>query len=256
MLRLSANLSFLFTELPFRKRFAAAADAGFEGVEFLFPYDMDANELADLARGNGLEIVLFNVSPGDWDGGYRGLAGVAGAEADFRARFGQALEYARSLGCRRLHVMAGLTQHGANEETLIANLMWAAPLAAEQSVTLLVEPINGKDMPGYLVRTTEQAIGLLSTVAAANVLLQLDLYHRHIEEGDVAEALAMPVARIGHIQIAGPPDRGEPIPSELDVPGLFKRIDEMGYRGWVGCEYRPRGTTLEGLNWRSAAGLG
>lgn len=250
MPRLCANLSFLFTDLPFKSRFAAAAQAGFRGVEFLFPYDEDPEELRALALDNGLEIVLFNIWPGDWDDGWRGLAGVPGREAEFRERFDQALGYARTMGVKRLHAMAGLVAHGAEERTYVSNLVDAARKSAGDAVSILVEPINGHDMPGYLVTRTAQAAEIIAATGADNVRLQLDLYHRHMEEGDVARAVAETAGIVGHYQIAGPPDRGEPAPSDFDVAGLFALIDAQGYDGWVGCEYRPRQDTLSGLLWR------
>lgn len=249
MPRFAANISFLFTELPFKERFQAAADAGFEGVEFLFPYDEPANELASLAMQAGVEVVLFNIWPGEWEAGDRGLAGVHGKEGEFSERLDQALEYADALGCRQLHAMAGLTTKGANEETLIANLKMAADKAASFGVTLLTEPINTRDMPGYLVTKTSQARRLIDAIGKPNVRLQFDLYHRHIEEGGVAQAIDEFADITNHYQIASPPDRGEPGEGELDFQDLIALIDATGYQGWIGCEYRPRRETHAGLNW-------
>ena len=183
MPRFSANISFLFTELPFKARFQAAAEAGFKGVEFLFPYEDPAEELASLAESAGVEVVLFNIWPGDWEAGDRGLAGVPDKADEFFKRLDQALRYANALGCSQLHAMAGLTTKGANEATLIANLKTAADKAADYGVTLLTEPINTRDMPGYLVTQTAQARRIIEDVGKPNVRLQFDLYHRHIEEG-------------------------------------------------------------------------
>ncbi len=259
MPRFSANLSFLFTEVPFQNRFKVAADAGFKGVEFLFPYEWPAEELAGLAAENGLEIVLFNIWPGDWDQGWRGLAGVPGQEQVFLERLDQALGYARKLGCRRLHAMAGLKAHGANYETLTANLRLAARQAAADGVIILTEPINRRDMPGYLVHRTSQARDVIAAVGAANLRLQFDLYHRHIEEGRVAEAIKEFGGMAAHYQIAAPPDRGEPVIGSsdgggLDYAPLFKLIDDTGFDGWIGCEYRPRGETKAGLGWLKDVG--
>lgn len=250
MPRLAANLSLMFTEAAFLDRFAAAARAGFRGVEFLFPYELPAGEIRARLDEHGLQQVLFNVSPGDWAAGERGLGALAGREDQFQRALEQALDYAQALGCPMLHVMSGLEQHGARRAVLEANLAWAAPIAATAGVTLLVEPINSFDIPGYFLTRTADAAAIIASVGAPNVGLQLDLYHRARMEGDVAGAVDRyrPITR--HYQIAGPPDRGEPIPSELDVPALFAAIDAGGYAGWVGCEYRPRGRTEDGLGWR------
>ncbi|KUO55845.1 MAG: hydroxypyruvate isomerase [Alphaproteobacteria bacterium BRH_c36] len=252
MPRFSANLSFLFTELPFRERFKAAADAGFKGVEFLFPYDEPAEQLDSLARDNRLEVALFNVWPGDWEAGERGLAGVPGREDEFARRLEQALGYAQVLGCSRLHVMAGLETQGANEATLIGNLQRACVVAAGYDVKLLCEPINRKDMPGYLVHRTAQARGIIEAVETGDVCLQFDCYHREVEEGDTVAAIAAFAGLTAHYQIASPVDRGEPDAGELDYRAVFSAIDATGYTGWVGCEYRPRAGTREGLKWRAA----
>lgn len=255
MPRFSANIDFLFTELTFRERFEAAAMAGFRGVEFLFPYDVPAEELAILARDNGLEVVLFNIWPGDWDQGWRGLAGVPGKEEEFADRLKEALGYARMLGCRRLHAMAGLAAQGANVETLIGNLRLAAGEAAADGIAILIEPINHKDMPGYLIHQTVQARDIIQSVGAPNVRLQLDLYHRHMAEGDVAEAISEYHDITAHYQIAGPPDRAEPDSRDLDYGELFRLIDANGYEGWIGCEYRPRAGTAAGLAWTRELGV-
>lgn len=255
MPRLAANLSFLFTELAFLDRFEAAAAAGFTGVEFLFPYAWPAAEIKRRLDDHGLELALFNISPGDWDKGERGLAGLPGREAEFRAAVAVALDYARALGCRRVHAMAGLEAHGATLPTYVHNLAHAAERARADGIDILIEPINTFDMPGYLLARTHAAAEIIAGIGATNLRLQLDIYHRHRMEGHTAEAIRDYAPLVGHYQIAGPPDRGEPIPSELDVPALFKAIDATGYGGFVGCEYRPRAGTLAGLGWRTAAGI-
>jgi 2-dehydrotetronate isomerase len=255
MPRFSANISFLFTELPFRERFKAAAEAGFQGVEFLFPYDEPAEELAALAQGNGLEVVLFNIWPGAWDEGWRGLAGVPGQEGEFARRLDEARVYARALNCRRLHAMAGLESQGANLETLVGNLRFAAAEAAADGVVILTEPINRKDMPGYLVHRTDQARDIIAQVGEPNVRLQFDCYHRHVEEGSADTAICEFADLTAHYQVAGPPDRGEPDHGELDYAAIFQLIDGTGYGGWVGCEYRPRNGTLQGLSWVEELGV-
>ena len=249
MPKFAANVSLMFTELPFLERFKAAADAGFKGVEMLFPYAWSDAEIKAKLADNDLQLVLFNIYPGAWDDGERGLTGVKGREADFEAAVDQALDYAIALGCRKLHAMAGLKSHGANQKTYLANLEKAAARAENHGVDILIEPINTHDFPGYLLNTTQDAVDIIHAVGATNLGLQFDLYHRHMMEGEVPRALDQfgPFAR--HIQVAGPPDRGEPIPSQVDFIPLFQKIDASGYKGWIGCEYKPRAGTSEGLSW-------
>lgn len=245
----------LFAEVAFLDRFAAAARAGFDGAEFLFPYAWQAKDIKERLEATGLELVLFNISPGDWDNGERGLAALPGREDQFARALDQALGYADALGCRRLHAMSGLETQGASRDVLVANLAKAASAAARHGIDILIEPINTFDMPGYFLTRTADAAAIIRDVGASNVRLQLDLYHRHRMEGDVMGAIETHGFLVGHYQIAGPPDRGEPIPSELDVPALFRAIDATGYQGWIGCEYRPRSGTLAGLSWREASSL-
>lgn len=245
----------LFTEVAFLDRFAAAARAGFDGAEFLFPYAWQAKDIKERLEATGLELVLFNISPGDWDNGERGLAALPGREDQFARALDQALAYADALGCRRLHAMSGLETQGASRDVLVANLAKAASAAARHGIDILIEPINTFDVPGYFLTRTADAAAIIRDVGASNVRLQLDLYHRHRMEGDVMGAIETHGCLVGHYQIAGPPDRGEPIPSELDVPALFRAIDATGYQGWIGCEYRPRSGTLAGLSWREASSL-
>lgn len=260
MPRFAANLSLLYTELPFLDRFAAAAADGFEAVEFLFPYAWPADELAARLRDHGLQQVLFNAPPGDWDGGERGLACLPGREAEFAAGIDRALTYARALGCPRLHVMAGLVPAGLAPEqarrTYVANLRETAPRAAEAGVQLLIEPINPRDMPGFFLSRQDQAHALIDEIGQPNVGVQMDLYHTQIVEGDLAMKIRrfVPGGRVGHIQIAGVPERHEPDVGELNYPYLFRLLDELGYGGWIGCEYRPQrgavpGGTRDGLGW-------
>lgn len=245
----------LFAEVAFLDRFAAAARAGFDGAEFLFPYAWQAKDIKERLEATGLELVLFNISPGDWDNGERGLAALPGREDQFARALDQALGYADALGCRRLHAMSGLETQGASRDVLVANLAKAASAAARHGIDILIEPINTFDVPGYFLTRTADAAAIIRDVGASNVRLQLDLYHRHRMEGDVMGAIETHGFLVGHYQIAGPPDRGEPIPSELDVPALFRAIDATGYQGWIGCEYRPRSGTLAGLSWREASSL-
>lgn len=260
MPRFAANLSLLFTDLPFPERFAAAAACGFAGVEFQFPYAFPAADIRARLADAGVTPVLFNVSPGDFAAGDRGLAAVPGREAEFRASLDQALDYAAIIGCRQLHVMAGLTPPGAPpgdaEAIYVANLQHAADLAARQNLTLLIEPLNARDNPGYFLRTTGQAVAILERVARANVKLQFDLYHCQISEGDLAQHARDLLPHYAHVQIANVPGRHEPDRGEINYPFLFDLLDEIGYAGWVGCEYRPAGDTVTGLRWARRWGIG
>ena len=253
MPRFAANLSLLFTELSLPARFAAAAGAGFEAVELQFPYALSCGELAASLEANGLRLVLFNAPAGDFEaGGERGLAALRGREAEFRTSLLQALDYATVSGCPRVHVMSGLVHQGANRDTLVENLRWACPIAEAAGVTLLLEPINGRDFPGYLLQRTVEAVAIIGLVGSTNLRLQFDLYHRQIMEGDLIAALREYLPLIAHVQIAQPPDRGEPDAGEIHYPGVLGALDRLGYEGWVGCEYRPRGRTLDGLGWMDA----
>jgi hydroxypyruvate isomerase len=247
MPRFAANLTTMFTERPFLERFEAAAAAGFGAVEFLFPYDRPAAELRAALDVAGLELALFNAPPGDWEAGERGLAALPGREADFRAAFAWALDYAEVLRPARLHVMAGLATGPAAREAYVANLAWAAEAADGQGLT--IEPINSRDMPGYHLATSADAISVLEAVGAGNIGLQFDIYHAQIMEGDLTRRIERLMPRIAHVQIAGVPDRHEPDEGEVSYPHLFRLLDRLGYAGFVGCEYRPRGQTEEGLGW-------
>ena len=262
MPKFAANLSFLYNELPFLDRFEAAAKDGFKAVEYLFPYEWPEAELAARLRDNGLQQVLFNAPPGDWDGGERGIACLPGREADFRAGIQKALSYAKALSCPRVHVMAGLVPEGIERDTLqptyIANLNWAAVEAAKQGVGLLIEPINTRDIPRFFLNRQDQAHEIIDAVGALNLQVQMDLYHCQIVEGDVAMKLRkyLPTGRVGHLQIASVPERNEPDRGELNYAYLFALIDALsadcGWDGWLGCEYRPRTTAHEGLGWMKA----
>ena len=246
MPRFAANLSTMFTERPFMARFDAAAAAGFEAVEFLFPYAHPAAEIRGALERNGLALALFNTPPGDWQAGERGLAALAGREAEFRDSIALALDYAAVLQPHRLHVMAGLAQ-GAARAVYLANLAYAAKVAAGQG--LCIEPINSRDMPGYHLNNSTDAVAVLDAVAAVNLGLQFDLYHAQIMEGDLTQRLNRLMPRIVHIQVAGVPDRHEPDTGEVNYPHLFAELDRLEYEGYVGCEYRPAGRTEDGLGW-------
>lgn len=247
MPRFAANLSMMFTEHAFLDRFAAAGAAGFEAVEFLFPYAETAADVRAALDGAGLKQALFNCPPGDWDAGERGMSAIPGREAEFREAIGKALDYAAVIAPDRLHIMAGLAEGPEAEATYVENLKWAAAQAPER--TFLIEPINSRDMPGYFLSTSTQGLRILDAVGAPNLKLQFDLYHTQIMEGDLTKRLESLIDRVGHIQIAGVPDRHEPDRGELNYPALFETLDRLGYDGWIGCEYRPAGRTEDGLGW-------
>ncbi len=258
MPRFAANLSMMYGEYPFPERFAAAAADGFRAVEYLFPYEYPAEKLASWLRAQGLTQVLLNAPPGDWAAGERGLAALPGKEAEFRAGMRTALEYSQTLACPRVHVMAGVqpdtVKRPAMRQTFIANLAWAAELAAPTGTQLMIEPINTRDMPGYFLNRQDEAHAIVDEIASPTVKVQMDLYHCQIVEGDVSMKLRKyldPSGRknVSHIQIAGVPARNEPDHGELDYEYLFDLIDELAFDGWIGCEYRPRAGTSEGLAW-------
>lgn len=254
MPRFCANLSFLFADVAFPERFARAARAGFQGVEYLFPYDYPAREIAGWLKDNQLEQVLFNLHAGDWAAGERGLACLPGREAEFRETVGQARDYALALGCRRVHCLSGLTPAGTDPEEVrqiyLDNLRYCARRMAEVGIEVLIEPINSKvDMPGYWLDTPAQAFALQAELAEPNLRVQLDLYHAQVMAGDLARTLERHLPQIGHIQIADNPGRHEPGSGEIAYPYLFRRLDELGYTGWIGCEYKPRAGTEAGLEW-------
>jgi hydroxypyruvate isomerase len=259
MPRFAANLSFLFTELPLPERFGAAAAVGFKGAELLFPYDLDAVDIAKAFRDCGIEPVLFNTPPGDWEAGERGLAALPGAEERFRQSLEVAIHYARAVGNGRLHMMAGIPPEGAApadcDAVFVENLRLAANLAAPHGITVLIEPINPIDIPGYFLTRQDHAMRLLDAAGRDNTALQMDFYHCARVEGDPGNCFRRNFPHIGHIQIASVPERNEPDTGDLDYRPLFTLIDEMDYRGWVSCEYRPRGGTLEGLGWARAWGI-
>ena len=253
MLKFAANLSFLYNEVEFLSRFASAARDGFQGVEFLFPYAHPAEEIATRLQDNGLEQVLFNCPPGDWKAGDRGMAIYPEREAECLEGVAQALEYARVLRCPRIHLLAGIAPSDAPRallrETFIGNLHKAATLAAESGVTVLIEPINTRDIPGYFLNTQAEADEILAQVNRPNVGLQMDLYHCQIVEGDVSMKIRRYFTRVRHVQIAGVPERHEPDVGEVNYPYHFALLEELGYAGWIGCEYRPRAATAAGLKW-------
>ena len=260
MPKFAANLSMMYNEVPFTERFAAAAADGFQGVEYLFPYAWQPEELKALLEQHGLQQVLFNAPPGDWDGGERGLAALPGREAEFREGIALALNYAQVLGNRLIHVMAGILPDGADplayRNTYLNNLSYAADLAEQAGCRILIEPINHADMPGYFLRYQAQAAEICAELKHPALAVQFDIYHCQRTEGSLShwlqDGLAREYGQIAHIQLAGYPGRHEPDTGEIHYPFLFQRMDELAYSGWVGCEYRPQGNTSAGLGWLRA----
>jgi hydroxypyruvate isomerase len=253
MPKLAANLSMMFAEHEFLDRFEAAARAGFSAVEYLFPYAHPKEAILERLRQHGLEQALFNLPPGDWDAGERGLAIHPDRVSEFRDGVGRAIDYATALGCKRLHAMAGVAPSGVHparlREIYVQNLKYAAEQAAKVGITMLIEPINSRDVPGYYLVTSTQALAVIGAVGISNLRLQYDIYHAQIMEGDIAHTLERNLGVIGHIQIADTPGRHEPGTGEINYGFLLGFMDKVGYAGWVGCEYRPLAGTLEGLGW-------
>lgn len=253
-MRLSANLSFLFTELPFLDRFAAAAAAGFHGVEYMFPYAYAPEVLRDKLDAAGLGQVLFNLPAGDWEAGERGIACLPGRQEEFRRGLAQAIDYAKKLGCRRLNCLAGIRPAGTSDaacfSVMRANLAEAAEATAAEGIRLLVEPINSRvDMPGFWLDTPEKAMALIEAVGHPNLALQFDVYHAQIMGGDLTRRLLAMLPAVQHVQIADHPGRHEPGTGEIHYPFVLERLEAAGYSGWVGCEYRPSRDTVGSLAW-------
>jgi hydroxypyruvate isomerase len=255
MPRFAANLNFLFTELPLLDRFEASAKAGFKAVEIGNPYEASASDIAARLEGNGLALALINTTAGDAGKGERGRSALAGREKDFAADMETALGYCAATGCKLIHIMAGLVHQGARRDTFVANLKTASRKAAAAGVGVVIEPINRRDIPGYFLNKLPEARAVIHEVAEPNLGLQFDLYHRQIEDGDVAVAMKEYAGLTRHYQIANPPDRGEPDEGEMNYRWLLQQIDAGGYTGWVGCEYKPRRGTVEGLQWAAACGV-
>lgn len=252
MPKFAANLSMLFTEVPFLDRFAAAREAGFDAVEYLFPYDYPAADLRAKLDEHGLTQALFNLYPGDWAGGEKGFAALPGREEEFRASVDQALEYAQVLDCPKLHAMAGIPgdpTDPVHTETYVANMKYLGDRAAEAGRLICIEPLNPYSVPGYFLSSFAQALDLLERIDHPNVTLQLDLFHAQLTDGDITHLIRDNIARVGHVQIASVPDRNEPDRGELYHPFVLGVLDEAGYDGWVGCEYNPAGETVAGLGW-------
>lgn len=253
MPKFAANLTMLFNEVPFLDRFAAAKKAGFGGVEYLFPYDFEKGVLAEQLHQYGLTQVLHNLPAGNWGAGERGIAILPNRVAEFRDGVSRAVEYAKALDCRQVNCLAGIAPEGVDPVKLravfVENLRYAADALAKHNIKLLIEPINTRDIPGFFLNGTEQAIQIISEVGSENLFVQYDIYHMQIMEGDLAMTMKKHLDRIAHIQLADNPGRNEPGTGEINYPFLFRTLDEIGYRGWIGCEYKPKTTTLEGLGW-------
>ena len=259
MPRFAANLTMLFSELPFLDRFAAAEAAGFSGVEYLFPYDFDKADLREQLDEHGLTQVLHNLPAGNWGTGERGIAILPERVDEFRDGVARAIDYAKALDCRQLNCLVGIAPRDADpfelNEVLVDNLRFAADALAKQRIKLLVEPINTIDIPGFFLNRTEQALQIIADVRSSNLFVQYDIYHMQVMEGDIARSLQKHLARIAHVQLADNPGRNEPGTGEINYPFLFRHLDAIGYRGWIGCEYKPRTTTVDGLGWHAALTL-
>ena len=253
MPQFAANLSMLFTELPFMERFAAARTAGFEAVEYLFPYAFDKTELARALKTNGLKQVLHNLPAGNWDAGDRGMACDPARVDEFRSGVTLGIEYATALGCPQLNCLAGKLPAGVSADqaraTLVANLAFAADKLKAAGLRLLMEPINYYDIPGFFLNRTDQAAAIQDDVGSDNLFIQYDIYHAQRMEGELGNTLKNNLARIGHIQLADNPGRNEPGTGEINYAWLFKHLDAIGYTGWIGCEYKPKTNTVDGLGW-------
>lgn len=253
MLRFAANLSMMYNEVPFLERFAAAAADGFKAVEYLFPYDFKPEEIANRLQSHGLTQALFNLPPGNWEAGDRGMACLPDRKAEFSQSIDTSLRYALATGVRRLHVMAGKVPPGQDpavlRKTYVDNLRLTCDRLVGHGLTVLIEPINQRDMPGYYLSQQQQAHDICAEVDRPNIQVQMDLYHCQITEGDLTRRIEKHFQGIGHIQIAGVPDRHEPDEGEVNYPRIFDLLDRMGYAGYIGCEYRPRHGTSAGLGW-------
>lgn len=253
MPRFAANLSMLFTEQPFLERFKAAAEAGFSAAEFMFPYEFSSRDIAAALKDNGLELILHNLPAGDWARGERGIACQPDRVAEFRDGVSKAIEYAQALKCPKLNCLAGILPSDVTAEkargVLVENLQYAATKLEAAKIGFLLEPVNSHDIPGFFVDRPSVGFSILAAVGAKNLKLQYDVYHAQVMEGDFVNTIEREFDRIGHIQVADNPARHEPGTGEINYPFVFRRIDELGYAGWIGCEYKPQGVTKAGLSW-------
>ncbi len=257
MPKFAANLSMLFTEVPFLDRFERAAEAGFDAVEFLFPYAFATSDIQARLASHRLKLVLHNLPAGDWDAGERGIACLPDRVDEFREGVGRAIDVATALGVNQVNCLAGKAPMGASDATLrktfVANLRYAADALGQAGIRLLIEPINTFDIPGFYLSRSAQALSIIDEVGSSNLFLQFDIYHAQRMEGELANSLQQHLARIAHVQIADNPGRNEPGSGEINHPFLFAHLDRIGYKGWIGCEYKPAGRTEEGLGWLHAA---
>ncbi len=253
MPKFCANLTMLFTEVDFLDRFAAAARAGFTAVEYLFPYSAPKERVAEKLRQHGLKQVLHNFPAGNWEKGDRGNAVHPDRVGEYKEGVDRAVEYATALGCKQLNCLAGIPPSGVSpakaRETFVANLKYAAPRLAKHGINLLIEPINTFDIPGFFLQHTAQALEIIDEVGEKTVLLQYDIYHMQLMEGNLANTISKNLARIAHVQVADVPGRHEPGTGEINYAYLLPHIDKLGYQGWIGCEYKPAGKTVDGLGW-------
>ena len=256
MVNLAANLTMLFPDAPFLDRFARAADSGFSAVEFLFPYDYAVEEIKGRLDRHGLKLALINAFAGDWAGGERGFGARPGKQDAFKASIVQALDYATALGCPRVHVMSGITagepDRAACEAVWVENMRHAADLAANAGVQVSIEPLNSRDVPGYFIAHQDEALALIERLDRGNVSLQFDAYHAQIMDGDITRRIERLKGAYGHVQIASVPDRHEPDEGELDYSHVLSAFDRVGFDGYIGCEYNPRGRTEDGLGWAAS----
>jgi hydroxypyruvate isomerase len=256
MPRFAANLTMMFNERPFLERFAAAAQAGFKGVEYLFPYEHDKSALKQALADNGLTQVLHNLPAGNWQTGERGIACHPDRVKEFNEGVDRAIDYATSLGCSQLNCLAGMPPAGADpadvRATFVGNLQRAASKLKAVGIRLLIEPINTRDIPNFFLSHTAQAIEIIRAVGSDNLFLQYDVYHMQIMEGDLTKTIERQLPQIAHMQVADPPLRNEPGSGEINFTNLFRAIDKLGYTGWIGCEYKPAGKTEDGLGWFKA----
>jgi hydroxypyruvate isomerase len=255
MPKFNANISMLFADVPFLDRFRLAAQHGFKGVEYLFPYAWSADQLVEQLKTNNLVQVLHNLPAGNWEAGERGIACIPGRETEFETGVGSAIKYAKALGCGQLNCLAGKTPLSAKpetvRETLVKNLRFAAKELEKNNIRLLLEMLNSRDIPGFHLVTTRDALSLIAEVNHPNVYIQYDVYHMQIMEGNITTTIRENLKQIAHIQIADVPGRHEPGTGEINYPNLFRFIDDAGYKGWIGCEYVPAAKTSDGLSWMS-----
>jgi hydroxypyruvate isomerase len=254
--KFAANLTMLFNEVPFLDRFEAASKAGFTGVEYLFPYDFPVEELVERLKRFNLTQVLHNLPAGDWAGGERGIATLPDRQEEFKAGVDKAITYATALGCKQVNILAGIPKNVDPAEAhrvFVENLRYAAPRIEAAGIKLLIEMINTRDIPGFFLTSTKQALAILEEVGSANLYLQYDIYHMQIMEGDLARTIEANLPKIAHIQLADNPGRNEPGTGEINYPFLFGFLDRIGYDGWIGCEYKPKGATTDGLGWLPAS---